>query len=116
MSEVMILLGSNTLPAAHIQWASQRLARLLADIRFSRTLWTEDIRGTGVWYMNRLAWGRTELTADELQHQLKAVEAETGRNGQHVTIDLDLMQHGGRRYHERDWPRPYIRLLLPDIL
>jgi len=116
MSEVMILLGSNTLPAAHIRWASQRLARLLADVRFSRTLWTEDIRGTGVWYMNRLAWGRTELTADELQRELKAVEAETGRNGQQVTIDLDLMQHGGRRYHERDWSRNYVRQLLPDIL
>ena len=116
MHRVVIALGANSLPAAHIQWASERIASRLQNVRFSRRLWTEDIHGTGTYYMNRLAAATTALTADELQRELKAIEAETGRNSQHVTIDLDLMQYDTRRYHERDWPRPYIRLLLPDIL
>jgi 2-amino-4-hydroxy-6-hydroxymethyldihydropteridine diphosphokinase len=29
-----------------------------------------------------------------------------------VTIDLDLMEHDGVRYHLEDWQRPYIKMLL----
>ena len=116
MFNVLIALGSNCQQAAHIQWASQRLATLLHDIRFSPLLWTQDIHGTGVYYMNRLATGTTTLTADALQHALKAIEAETRRTRDSVTIDLDLMQYGDRRYHEKDWSRPYIQQLIPDIL
>ena len=41
---------------------------------------------------------------------------ETQRSREHVTIDLDLMQYDSQRYHLKDWSRPYIQLLLPDIL
>ena len=112
---VIIALGSNYQQAAHIQWASQRLATLLHDIRFSRRLWTQDIHGTSVYYMNRLAIGTTSLTANALQEALKTIEAETGRCRDNVTIDLDLMQYGDQRYHEKDWSRPYVQLLIPDI-
>lgn len=113
---VIIALGSNCRQAVHIQWASQRLTTLLHDLRFSRLLWTQDIHGTGIFYMNRLAIGTTDLTADALQQTLKSIEAETGRTAGSVTIDLDLMQYGDRRYHEKDWSRPYIRQLIPDVL
>jgi len=112
---VLIALGSDTQSAAHIQWASQRLALLLTDLRLSPTLWTEDIHGTGRYYMNRLATGITLLPADQLQQALKDIEAETGRSKGRVTIDLDLMQYGDQRYHLRDWPCPYIQQLLPML-
>jgi 2-amino-4-hydroxy-6-hydroxymethyldihydropteridine diphosphokinase len=116
MSQVMIALGSNWQQALHIAWASQRLSAILSDIRFSRLLWTEDIHGTGIFYMNCLAVGTTTLSPEALQQVLKAVEADLGRSGSHVTIDLDLMQYDRQRYHERDWPRSYIQRLIPDIL
>ena len=116
MCQVLIALGSNWQQALHIAWASQRLSAILDDIRFSRLLWTEDIHGTGIFYMNRLAVGTTTLSPEALQQVLKAVEADTGRNSDHVTIDLDLMQYDQQRYHERDWSRPYIQRLIPDIL
>lgn len=116
MHRVIIALGSNRLPAAHIQWASERMGSLLEDVRFSRRLWTEDIHGTGIYYMNRLAVANTTLSMDDLQHELKAIEAATGRSRQHVTIDLDLMLYDEQRFHERDWSRPYIQQLLPGFL
>ncbi len=112
---VLVALGSDTLQAAHIQWASQRLSQLLNGLHLSRTLWTADIHGTGRYYMNRLAVGTTTLPADQLQQALKAVEQASLRSPGRVTIDLDLMQYGTLRYHLRDWPRNYIQRLLPEV-
>lgn len=112
MHRVLVSLGSNTCPAAHIRWASQRLSLLLDNARFSRTIWTEDTRGTGIFYMNQLASGYTALSADALQQALKAVEQETGRTKPSVTIDLDLIQYDQQRYHLTDWTRPYILQLM----
>ena len=112
---IIIALGSNYQQAVHIHWASQRLTTLLHGIRFSRILWTQDIHGTGVYYMNRLATGSTTLSSDVLIQILKDIETEAGRSENHVTIDLDLMQFGDKYYHKNDWPRPYIQQLIPDI-
>ena len=113
---VIIALGSNCRQAAHIRWASERLSYLLDNCRLSRMLWTADIRGSGQWYMNRLATGYTALSVDELQQLLKQTDAETGRTKEAVTIDLDLMQYDEQRYHEKDWQRPYVTSIINDIL
>jgi 2-amino-4-hydroxy-6-hydroxymethyldihydropteridine diphosphokinase len=109
---VIIALGSNSRQAAHIHWASERLSYLLDDCRLSRMLWTADIKGSGRWYMNRLVVGKTELSVDDLQNLLKQIESETRRTHEAVTIDLDLMQYDGQRYHEKDWQRPYVTMLI----
>jgi 2-amino-4-hydroxy-6-hydroxymethyldihydropteridine diphosphokinase len=109
---VIIALGSNSRQAAHIHWASERLSYLLDDCRFSRMLWTADIKGSGRWYMNRLLVGKTELSVDDLQNLLKQIESETRRTHEAVTIDLDLMLYDGQRYHEKDWQRPYVTMLI----
>ncbi len=114
--QVLIALGSNNRQSVHIQWASERLTTLLCDCRLSTRLWTPDIKATGLWYMNRLAVGTTELSAEQLEDVLKRIEAEGGRTKDGVTIDLDLMQYDRTRYHLNDWPRPYIQRLLSDVL
>ena len=113
---VIIALGSNCRQAAHIRWASERLSFLLEHCRLSRVLWTADIKGSGKWYMNRLAAGYTELAVDDLQQLLKQTEAETGRTKQEITIDLDLLQYDSQRYHEKDWQRSYVTSIINDIL
>ena len=115
MHNVLIAIGSNSLQSVHVQWASQWLSNFLDQCRLSRCLWTPDIKGTGHWYMNRLAVGNTPLTVSELEQQLKETESRLGRTKQQVTIDLDLMLYDEKQYHLTDWPRPYIRQLLPDI-
>ena len=112
MACVLIALGSNYHQSAHILWASQRLATLLADVAMSPVLWTQDIHGQGLWYMNRLLRGNTTLSVDQLNSLLKEIEQETRRSKQHVTIDLDLMQYDDERYHLADWQRPYVQRLL----
>jgi 2-amino-4-hydroxy-6-hydroxymethyldihydropteridine diphosphokinase len=112
---VIVALGSNCRQIAHIHWASERLSFLLDDCRLSRVLWTADIKGSGKWYINRLAAGYTELAVDDLQQLLKQTEAETGRTKEAVTIDLDLLQYDDQRYHERDWQRLYVTRIINGI-
>ena len=115
MHKVLIAIGSNERQSVHVQWASERLSQLLDNIRLSSRLWTTDVKGSGRWYMNRLAAGNTLLTVPELEQQLKQLERAAGRNQERVTLDLDLMQYDNDRYHLNDWPRPYIQRLLPDM-
>ena len=116
MADIIISLGSNYHQGAHIQWASERLLVLLNEVRFSRKLWTQDIHQRGIWYMNRLAIAKTSLSVEDLERALKAIEAESRRTPEHVTIDLDLMQYDGKHYHLKDWSRSYIQLLINDII
>lgn len=115
MHQVLIALGSNYRQNAHIQWASERLSCLLDDPHMSRKLWTQDIHGTGQWYMNRLVAGDTSLSLDEINKKLKEIETEAHRTKECVTLDLDLMLYDQERFHLRDWPRPYFQRLFPDI-
>lgn len=112
MATVLIALGSNYHQSAHIHWASQRLRVVLADVTLSRVLWTPDIHGRGLWYMNRLLRAETSLSPTRLMALLKQIERETQRTKEHVSIDLDLMQYEKERYHLDDWQRPYIQKLL----
>lgn len=113
---VIISLGSACQQSVHIRWASERLSYLLDDCRLSRTLWTADIKGSGKWYMNRLVAGTTELSVEALEQLLKQIEGQAGRTPDKVTIDLDLLLYDNQRYHERDWQRPYVSLIINDIL
>lgn len=112
---VIIALGSNSRQNAHIQWATQRTASLLEQVSFSKVLWTKDVKGSGRLYMNRLVAGYTELAVDEIAQILKSYEVECHRTPEQITIDLDLMLYDEKRYHLRDWPRPYISLLIPEL-
>lgn len=112
MVSVLIALGSNYHQSAHIRWASQRLCAALSDVTMSRVLWTPDIHGRGLWYMNRLLRARTTLSSTQLTALLKQIEQESRRTKEHVTIDLDLMLYEQERYHLADWDRPYIQRLL----
>jgi 2-amino-4-hydroxy-6-hydroxymethyldihydropteridine diphosphokinase len=116
MHKVLIAIGSNHRQSVHVQWASQWLSNLLDKCRLSRCLWTPDIKGTGRWYMNRLAVGESNLSVTELEQRLKETEVRLGRTKQQVTIDLDLMLYDDEQYHLSDWPRPYIQQLLQDIV
>ena len=113
---VIIALGSNYQQAVHIRWASERLACLLENVRYSRMLWTADVKGSGKWYMNRLMTGTTTLSKEVLEQWLKKTEAETGRTKEKVTIDLDILQYDNQRYHEKDWQRKYVVDIINDIL
>ena len=112
---VIISMGSNRHQSVNMHWGTERLESLLTDCRMSRRLWTMDIKNTGCWYMNQLLKATTDMTHEELEKTLKAIEQEAFRTRHDVTLDLDIILYGSERYHEKDWPRPYIQRLLPDI-
>lgn len=114
-AHVILSLGSCCRPTAHIQWASQWLQQTLSDAKLSKTLWTADIKGFGRMYMNRLISGYTSLSLDALQQTLKAAEKRCGRTAEAITLDIDVMQYDHQQLHLRDWPRPYIQLLINEI-
>jgi 7,8-dihydro-6-hydroxymethylpterin-pyrophosphokinase len=57
----------------------------------------------------------TVMTYEELNNWMKAIEREAFRCRHCVTLDLDILLYGTKRYHEKDWTRPYVQLLLPDV-
>ena len=114
-TQVVIALGSNHLQSANMHWGAERLKSMLTITCMSRRLWTMDVKNTGCWYMNQLVTATTDMEFDELERRLKAIEQESQRTTQHVTLDLDILLYDTTRYHEKDWSRPYVQQLLPDL-
>jgi 2-amino-4-hydroxy-6-hydroxymethyldihydropteridine diphosphokinase len=67
-----------------------------------------------------LVRGKTELGYDLLTRKLKDIELLLGRTPEEraqglVRIDLDVLEYDGIRHHLRDWERPYVQDLLPQL-
>ena len=61
-----------------------------------------------------------EDAQEELNRRLKQIETDFGRTPEKrqrgiVPIDLDILQYGDQRHHERDWQRPYVADLLGQL-
>ena len=98
--------------------ARKRLEGVLDDLHFTSEHWTEaEGNATGL-YLNQLATGVSTLGVDELNQQLKEIEQLLDRKHDKsgvVSIDIDLLQYDGTRYHLRDWERNYVKDLLPEL-
>jgi 2-amino-4-hydroxy-6-hydroxymethyldihydropteridine diphosphokinase len=96
-----VALGSNLGDRrAHLDFATDRLATLLGDLKMSSYIETDPV---GVdepqpRYLNAAAVGTTDLSARELLDGLLAIERERGRERPHAnaprTLDLDLILLG----------------------
>ena len=143
MHNVLVLLASNYRQEQHLSQARKALAQVLSSCCYTEAIWTEPEGNTThngqpegstthndhtegsvtrvserPLYLNQLLSARTDLDADSLVQRLKQIECELGRNDDMrrqglVPIDLDLLQHDGQRYHQRDWQRSYVQRLLP---
>lgn len=119
---VIVSLASNSNQKHNLAEARRCLGEaLLHDELYSDELWTEPVGGSRPdLYLNQVVAATTTLDADSLSQQLKAIEARLGRTAEArrcgvVPIDLDLLSFDGCRFHLRDWQRPYVRDLLPQI-
>jgi len=114
---VLIALGSNYCHEHNLAIARCRLAHIIDSISFSEALWTEPIGMDGDRFLNQICSGFTHMSFCELQSQLKDIEASCGRSVQNcrmntIPLDLDILLYDNKRYHEKDWSRPYIRQLI----
>jgi len=119
VNDVIISLASNDHQKKNLTEARLRLSQVLSELRFSNELWTEphSQKGATPLYLNQLAFGKTHLSANEMNTWLKKTEMEMGRTPKSkelgiVSIDLDLMAHNNTRFHLNDWERPYVKDLL----
>ena len=117
--QIIISLASNKDQESHIAAAREQLVQLLTEANFTSAIWTEPINSIRKEpYLNQLCQGTTALGEGLLCEVLKETEKRLGRTHNEdgiVTIDLDLLQYDGQRYHLRDWERNYVKDLLSEL-
>ena len=121
MTKVILSLAANRFQKSNLAKARECLSKVISNVSYTSEHWTEPMScSRRELYLNQLAEGDTELTLDELNQRLKAIEISFGRTAQKrqlgiVPIDLDILQYGDLRLHERDWQRPYVTSLISEL-
>ena len=141
MHSVLISLASNHEQEKNLSEAREALAQVLISPVYTSAIWTEPYNSHSTHlspltcgqkqesaptplashlYLNQLVSAQTHLDCDELNGRLKEIEKAQGRNDEArrqglVPVDLDLLQYDQQRFHLRDWQRPYIQQLLPEL-
>ena len=120
--QVILSLGANYHAEENLPKARKCLEQILFIPSYTNAIWTEPISGgkRPDLYLNQLVRGKTELGYDLLTRKLKDIELLLGRTPEEraqglVRIDLDVLEYDGIRHHIRDWERPYVQDLLPQL-
>ena len=117
--DIIISLASNINQEANLEAARTALTQLLTEVRFTRAIYTDPIHSLRAEkYLNQLCCGTTALGMNLLNEVLKETEKRQGRTHNEdgiVTLDLDLLEYDGKRFHHRDWDRPYIKNLINEL-
>ena len=117
--QIIICLASNENAKQNLQVAREQLSLLLSDIKFTSERWTDPVNCIRTeQYLNQLCKGTTAFGAGLLEEVLKEAEKRIGRKHNEdgiVTVDLDLLQYDGQRYHLRDWDRNYVKDLINEL-
>ena len=116
---IIISLASNINHEANLEVARTQLTQLLSEVHFTSAIYTEPV-GTlrQEPYLNQLCKGTTALGMNLLNEVLKEIEKRLGRTHNEdgiVTVDLDLLEYDGERFHHRDWERNYVKDLINEL-
>ena len=117
---IIISLASNINHEANLEAARTQLTQLLSEVHFTSAIYTEPV-GTVLQkepYLNQLCKGTTALGMNLLNEVLKEIEKRLGRTHNEdgiVTVDLDLLEYDGERFHHRDWERNYVKDLINEL-
>ena len=117
---IIISLASNINHEANLEAARTQLTQLLSEVHFTSGIYTEPV-GTVLRkepYLNQLCKGTTALGMNLLNEVLKEIEKRLGRTHNEdgiVTVDLDLLEYDGERFHHRDWERNYVKDLINEL-
>lgn len=116
---IIISLASNIDQEAKLEAARTQLTQLLSEVHFTSAIYTEPINSLRREpYLNQLCRGTTALGMNLLNEVLKEIEKRLGRTHNEdgiVTIDLDLLEYDGERFHHRDWERNYVKDLINEL-
>ncbi|MBR0389957.1 MAG: 2-amino-4-hydroxy-6-hydroxymethyldihydropteridine diphosphokinase [Prevotella sp.] len=133
---IIISLASNINHEANLEAARTQLTQLLSEVHFTSAIYTEPVgngqcsmfrsalplgsskNGQCPKYLNQLCKGTTALGMNLLNEVLKEIEKRLGRTHNEdgiVTVDLDLLEYDGERFHHRDWERNYVKDLINEL-
>jgi 2-amino-4-hydroxy-6-hydroxymethyldihydropteridine diphosphokinase len=123
---IIISLASNYHQEANLEAAREQLTQLLTEVHFTSAIYTEPVGNVpcsmfhvqSSMYLNQLCQGTTALGMNLLNEILKELEKRQGRAHNDdgiVTLDLDLLEYDGERFHHRDWERDYIKNLINEL-
>ena len=118
MNHCIILLGTNVEPYSTIEIVRQELLAIDASLRsLPQALTAASGNSEKPPYMNQLILLKTELSANELAEQLKALEKKLGRTPAHkaqgiVLIDIDLVYFNDELLKPFEANLPYVRATL----
>ena len=133
MHSILLSLASNHEQEKNLGEAREALAQVLVSPDYTPAILTEPygkkqsssshlspLTSHPSKYLNQLVSAQTSLDCDELILRLKEIEKAQGRDDEArrqglVPIDLDLLLYDQQRFHLRDWQRPYIQQLLPEL-
>ena len=119
---LLLAIGTNSHSWNHIRRAKRPIQEAFPSlVVFSSIVVTAPIGIDGKSFRNCLATMLTDLSFEEVNVRLKQIETLCDNSVEKraqgiVEMDIDILLHKGKRYHEKDWERPYIHQLLPEIL
>ena len=121
MHQVILSLGANYEAEKNLPEARKSLGQILFSPIYTDAIWTEPIASKRTdLYLNQLVKAQTNLEFDALIKAIKEIEIRHGRTPEErekdiVRIDIDVLEYDGVRHHLRDWERPYVKDLLPQL-
>lgn len=117
---MIVALGSNSSAEKNMAKGLELLAQLLVHLRHTSIIQTPPVSLNAAPFLNCLAIGETDKSAERLNIALKYIERHCGdrkdlRKKGHIIMDIDLLEYDGTRHHENDWNRAYIKQLMTEL-
>lgn len=119
--KLILSLGSNFNHEKNISKAILLLKNMFGNdnIVFSKKLWTNPIDINSDKFLNCILFINTSFNLEKIERDIKELEDICGRTEAEkeeniVKIDIDILQYGEKRMHNKDWSRKYIRELMKE--
>ena len=119
--KLILSLGSNYNHEKNITEAISLLKKMFDkdDIVFSRQLWTSPIDIKSDKFLNCILFTHTSCRLDEVEKNMKELERSCGRTKEDkkeniIKIDIDILQYGDLKLHDKDWARGYVKELMKE--
>lgn len=116
----ILAIGTNINHEMNIFLAEHLLKKMLPSIIFSESKWTKpiDLKSDNL-FLNELGFGYTTHGTAQIERAIKHIERECGsikaeRSKGIVTMDIDILLIGEKKFHHDDWERSYIKELLKE--
>lgn len=118
--QLIISIGTNVEHEFNLALAKKTLHALLPDIDFTTERWTEPENVDSDKFLNCLAMATTRHGAKQIIRAFKQIERKCGdtkgkRSKGTITVDIDMLKFDDEIYHQEDWQRDYVKVLMKEI-